>query len=454
MARPAAAICNIGRDIDNGPVSFVLIQVGILCAMSAFLDGLDTGSIGVAGPLIAESLELSRAHLGPIFSAALLGAMLGALTVGSLADRFGRRRMLILATTIFGVFTVATAFAASFQGLLLVRFLAGIGLGGATPCFITLTSEYAPKARRALATGLVWTAFPLGIVLGTFLNGYLLSAFNWHAVFLVGGALPLLVALAMAVWLPESIRFLIVKRPDAAATRRIAARLVPGLPANAIFTADAGERETGSPLRHLFREGRSLGTLLLWVVFLTSFGTASAIVLWAPSLMRDVGILPARAAVLMGCSGIGVLLGTAVAGKLVERFGAAAVLTPALLIGAISTAALAFLRSALTISGDLGIVGIAVGIAAAGTLTLAAMMYPTAIRSSGLGWSIGMGRFGQVLVPLLAALLMHAGWRLGEIYVAMAAALLIGAVCIVLLRWHTTYLRPAGPIAAWKETKA
>ena len=448
MVRPAAAVCNIGREIDEGPVSFVLIQVGILCAMSAFLDGLDTGSIGVAGPLLAASLKLSRAHLGPIFSAALLGAMLGALTVGSLADRFGRRRMLILATTIFGVFTIATAFAASFQGLLLVRFLAGIGLGGATPCFITLTSEYAPKARRALATGMVWTAFPLGIVLGTFLNGYLLSAFNWHAIFLVGGTVPLLVALAMAIWLPESLRFLIVKKPDAAVTRRTAARLVPGLAADVVLTVDAEEKETGSPLRHLFLEGRSLGTLLLWVVFLTSFGTASAVVLWAPSLMQGAGISMARAAVLMGFSGIGVLLGTAMAGKLVERFGAAAVLTPALLIGAISTAALAFLRSALAISGDLGIVGIAVGIAAAGTLTLGATIYPTAIRSSGLGWAIGMGRFGQVLVPLLAALLMHAGWRIGEIYVAMAAALLIGAVCIVLLRWHTPYLRASRSVAA------
>ena len=437
MARPAGAVCNISREIDDGPVSFLLIQVGILCAMAAFLDGLDTGSIGLAGPLIAESLKLSRAHLGPIFSASLLGAMLGALTMGSLADRFGRRRMLILATVIFGVFTCATGFAASFQSLLLVRFLAGIGLGGATPCFITLTSEYAPKARRALATSMVWTAFPLGIILGTFLNGYLLSAFNWHAIFLVGGTVPLLVALAMALWLPESIRFLIVKRPDAAAIRRIAARLVPGLPGNVIFTADAEEKAPGSPLRHLFLEGRSLGTLLLWVVFLTSFGTASAIVLWAPSLMRDDGIPLARAAVLLGFSGSGVVFGTAVAGKLVERFGVTTVLAPALIIGAISTATMAYVVSALLISIDLAVVGVSVGIAAAGTLALATTMYPTEIRSSGLGWAIGMGRFGQVLVPLLAALMIKTGWRLGEIYVAMGMALVIGTACILLLRWHT-----------------
>ena len=161
-------VINVNRLIDDGPVRPFQVFAISLCALVAFLDGADTQSIAVAAPIIADNLKLTRAALGPLFSAALLGAAIGALTFGPLGDRFGRKRMLVLATIIFGIFTLATALATSYESLLAIRFAAGIGLGGATPCFLALASEFSPGRRRAMVASLIWAAFPLGGSIGGF----------------------------------------------------------------------------------------------------------------------------------------------------------------------------------------------------------------------------------------------------------------------------------------------
>lgn len=197
MSGTSGDVIDVTRLIDDGPVTALLVRVAVPCGTVAFLVGLDTASINVAAPLIAEKLSLSKAHLDPIFSAALPGSLLGALSFGVLADQFGRKRMLVAATLTFGIFTFATARADSVPVLLLIRFLAGVGLGGATLCLITLASEYAPGSRRANVTSLIWTAFPFGVISGSFLNA--LSRFGWQSVFLVGGLFPLLVLLLLLV---------------------------------------------------------------------------------------------------------------------------------------------------------------------------------------------------------------------------------------------------------------
>jgi MFS family permease len=182
------SLINVSHLIDDGSVTRFQVLVIGLCSLVAFLDGLDSLSIAVAAPLIADSLGLAKSALGPIFSAALLGAMIGALTFGALGDRYGRKRILIAAVMVFAVFTFTTAHVTSYPTLLAARFAAGLGLGGATPCFIALASEYAPSRRRAMVASLIWAAFPLGGAIGGFLNAYILTHFGWQAIFLVGGS--------------------------------------------------------------------------------------------------------------------------------------------------------------------------------------------------------------------------------------------------------------------------
>ena len=434
MMSTADHVFDVTKAIDERPIGSLLIQVGVLCALGSFLDGLDSSSIGVAAPLIADQLRLSKAFLGPIFSAGLFGAMIGALSFGSLADRFGRKGMLAVAVLTFGMFTIATSVAGSYSGLLLIRFAAGLGLGGATPCFVALASEYAPKAQRASVAGLVITAFPAGIFGGSFLNAYILTHFGWHTIFLVGGTLPLLLFVVLVLWLPESIRFLILQNRKAAAIRRIVLRIDPSVPAGArAFSSEA--EIVGTPIRNLFSEGRAIETCLIWVSFLTVFGTSVAIFFWAPTVMRDHGIPLPRASMVLGLTSIGAIIASAVIGRLMKRFGSTVVLTASFVVGTIATAAIAYIASSLIlITVDLVFTGIFInGFGTTGMLAFAAARYPTPMRSTGVGWSISMGRLGQVLVPMLASLLLSLGWILDNIFMAVAVLLLLGAISLLIL---------------------
>jgi MFS family permease len=181
---------NVTQLIDDGPLSRFQIGVIVCCALVSALDGIDTQSIGVAAPFIADGLGIKIADFGPIFSAALLGATIGAATFGPLADRLGRKTLLMVAAVLFGVFTILTAFANSVPTLYAFRLLAGLGLGGATPCFIALTSEYTPARLRAALVTLMWSAFPLGAMLGGLLNSRLIEELGWRAIFYIGGVAP------------------------------------------------------------------------------------------------------------------------------------------------------------------------------------------------------------------------------------------------------------------------
>ncbi len=329
-----------------------------------------------------------------------------------------------------------------------MRFAAGIGLGGATPCFIALASEYAPQRRRAMIASLIWAGFPLGGTVGGFLNAYIVAHYGWPTIFLVGGVLPLLVAGALLIWLPESIRYLLAEDRDPEQARAIARRIVPAAPRNVRVVADE-ERLIGVPLKHLFSEGRAGATLLLWVPFIMAFATLATVVVWTPTLLRANGIAPSQAAVALGFHGIGALIGMASAGRLMERFGTLAVLVPAFVLGTVATGALGFAAtSVISTSVILGLIGVFVGMGASGAIALASLTYPTAIRSTGVGWAMGMGRFGQVIAPLLTSLMLASGFGPAKIFLVAAIAPLIAAVFIALLKWQTARPQIGATVAA------
>ena len=391
------------------------VRVAVLCSAVAFLDGFDSTSISIAAPLLTQQLHLAPAQLGVVFSSALLGATLGAIAFGRLADRFGRKRMLVISTLIFGLFTFGTAFATSLGGLLAIRFCAGIGLGGASPCFIALASEFAPKAHRERVTSFIWTAFALGTVIGTFISAYLVSVSGWQSIFLVGGVAPLVVLLALLVWLPESRQFL---------------RLRSGLP------AESGPADDGTSVRGLFTAGNGPATLLLWFAFWTAFGTMVAVFSFAPTIMRDHGIALSRAAVALGLSGIGSLIGSAVAGLLIERIGPTVVLTTAFALGAVATAFLGYAPGSLgTTAAVMASIGLLVGgISGAGLLAFAAVIYPTAMRSTGVGGAMGSARFGQVSMPLAISGMLTAGFNYGDAFMVLGCVLAAAALAVLLLQ--------------------
>jgi AAHS family 4-hydroxybenzoate transporter-like MFS transporter len=428
---------NVSRLIDDRPIGRLQITVIVLSALVNLLDGMDTQSIGVAAPFIASTLGLKVAEFGPVFSAALLGAALGAIGFGAIADKIGRKPLMIIAMLMIGVFTLLTAEATSFSMLLTLRFLAGIGLGGATPCFIALTSEYAPARNRAACVTLMWAGFPFGGMLGALTNSLLIPEFGWRAIFYLGGVLPLLVAVILIVALPESLKLLVTRRSDSPAARRILARMgVPNIAPDILLTVD-DDRLPGQPLRLVFTEGRGVGTLLLWVPFFMGFGILTVAILWTPSLLRLNGISPAATAFVAAFQGLGACIGQASAGKLVQRFGVIPTLVPAFVIGAAATAALGYGASSVGLASlFIFLNGVFMGLGGAGAIALAALIYPTAIRSTGVGLGMAMGRFGQMVGPLVAGGMLGAGWGAGPIMAWIGAGGLIAAVFIVLFkRW-------------------
>ena len=434
MTNEIGKTINITSLIDTGKITQFQVMVIALCAAVAFLDGIDSQSIAVGAPLIAAKLALPPGALGPIFSSALLGGTIGALTFGPLGDKFGRKGILTLATALFGVFTFLTAHVTSYENLLATRFLAGLGLGGATPCFISLACEYAPKRWRARVASLIWAAFPLGGISGGFLNAFILNTYGWETMFHLGGVLPLLVSGALLVWLPESLRFLIARNAATERVRRIVQRIRPDIEPVNNYVADE-EIVHGVPLARLFTDGRGLPTLLLWVSFFMSFGPLAITVFWLPQLLREYGIGVAQASLLISVHGIGALIGIASAGRLIERFGFLPVLLPAFLIGAAVTSSLGYAASSLPATVVvLFCAGCFVGMAASGSIALATLIYPTAIRSSGVGWSMGMGRLGQMFTPLAAAAMATAGLSGQSIFNVFGIAPLLGAAAVIALR--------------------
>jgi len=436
---------NVTALIDDRPIGGLQWLVFVLCALAALLDGADSQSIGVAGPLIAAQFGMTMGSFTPAFSVGLLGATIGALSFGGLGDRFGRKRMLIVAVLLLSTFTLLTATAQTFPELLAIRFLGGLGLGGATPCFITLCAEYAPRRRRAMLASVLWAAYPLGASLGGLLNATVIPALGWQAVFYIGGGLPLLVALLMVFLLPESLGYLVARDAASPSAMAIVRRLDSTLVGQAIRLVADAETVVGAGLRTLLTQGRATGTVLLWLIMFMAFGTTTVIVLLSPTLFKSSGLSLSTAALLVGLNNFVGIAGMASAGRLVERFGAL-VLVPAFGLGAATLAVMGLVASSAALSAIcMALLGVTVLLGASGGIALAAISYPTAIRSTGVGWAMGMGRFGQVCSPLLVGFMLRQGLGAQEILGVMSLLPVLAGVFVLV---RTLQARRLGPAVA------
>jgi MFS transporter, AAHS family, 4-hydroxybenzoate transporter len=442
----AERVLDVGALIETRPIGRAQWTVIGLCAFVAMLDGLDLQSIGLAAPAMIAQLHIAPPVFGFVFSAALAGLALGAFLLGPLADRVGRKRVLVGATFCFGVFTLATAYAGDLPQLLACRFLTGLGLGGAMPSFISLASEYVPKARRATVVSLLWAGFPLGGVIGGVLGSWIIPAYGWHSIFLVGGVLPILLSMILATILPESVSFLVAAGKPADRIGRTLRRIFPDL----AITADTRfelVRQTApkASVLHLFRSGRAAATVLLWISFFFAFMILVTNSSWSPILLRRVGIAPEHSALALALYNLGSLFGSATAGLLLGWFGVLRVLPPTLALGALAYAAVGWAAPSLdAVMMAEGLFGLLLGCASSGLIALSAITYPVAIRSTGVGWATGIGRLGSVTGPLVVGQLVGAQWNVPAIFAAAGGSVLIGAVACAAM----ALLPRTGPVEA------
>ncbi len=426
--------------IDRHPVGRYQIAILILCMLVAALDGFDTQAIGYTAPAIAEVIKLPMSQFGQVGSAGLVGAAIGALLFGPLADLLGRKWFMVIAVLVFAAFSFMTARAASLDHLLAYRFCAGLGLGGATPAFLAMGAELAPRRLRDVFVTVLFASFPAGGLIGSLTSAWVIPAFGWRAVFYIGTVAPLVVAVLLAIWLPESIRFLLARNIRMDDVRRTLDRIAPGeIPADARLMAASQGTARGVPVSHLFTGGRAIPTLLLWVPFFMVFMVLVTVTFWTPAVLRSVGFSLSAAALIVGLNNFGSVCASALSGWLVNRFGPFRILIPGFVLGG---AALAWFgqasSSVMTLSLASLLAGFFVGGTGTGLIAVAADMYPTAIRSTGIGWAMGMGRVGQFFGPVLTGVLVGYGIGVVGIFRAAAVPCFIGAAFLLLLMAATS----------------
>lgn len=425
---------NVSEVIDRQPMGRFQLQVIVLCCVVAVLDGFDTQCIGFLAPSMAVTLGIPVKAFGPVFAAGLFGYLIAALATGPVADRWGRKWPVVLATLTFAIFALLTARTTSLHNLLILRFLTGLGLGGAMPNIVALASEYAPRRLLAVVVASLFLGMPLGALLGSLISTVVIPVWGWQSVFYVGGVLPLVLSAVLVRSLPESVRFLTVRRSNLQSVSRIMGRISPdwrNAPDGPLVAVDPKPRHM--PVQALFTEGRAPGTILLWIPYFLNLLMLYFIVSWLPSLLWQAGMPVSAGVTAISLFSVGGIAGSIAEGRLINRWGAGAILAIefagcTLLIGSL---ALAPVTLAFTLAVTL-VLGFCSQGAQAGLNVLAASFYPTAIRSTGAGWALGVGRVGSIIGPLLGGLMVSRQWGLQRIFAAGAAIALCATLVMIL----------------------
>lgn len=436
-------ILNVTATIDNKRIGAFQLGVVTLCALVAMADGFDTQAIGFVAPLIAQEFNVPVASFGPVFGAGLLGLTIGALLFGPAADRFGRKNIVLFCTALFGIFAFATAWATSTPMLIALRLLTGIGLGGVMPNIITLTSEYSPARLRATMVSIMFCGFPLGAILGGLLSSKLVLIYGWKATFYAGGIIPLVLVPILAIWLPESIRYLASRDKNRTEAARIVKRMEPALDIDASTRFVVNEEQAvGSPVVQLFKGGRAMPTTLLWVIFFMNLLILYFLSSWLPTVLRQAGLPIERAIVATTLLYVGGMAGGVILAALIDRTSAYIVLGSAYIGAAVSIWALGSAGSNVTsIMSLVFVTGFCVIGAQLSINGMASAFYPTTLRSTGVGWALGIGRVGSIVGPTAGGILMAANLDTPSLFLISAIPAVIAASCIVFLK----FVKTAGP---------
>jgi MFS transporter, AAHS family, 4-hydroxybenzoate transporter len=420
--------------VDEGPIRSAQYTTALLCALLMFLDGFDTQAISYAAPLIAKEWNLSRQVLGPIFSSALVGLMIGYLVFSPLSDQLGRRRLIIAGTLGFALMTLLTVLTTGATELLVVRFLTGIGLGSVVPSAVALTSEYAPKRYRATFVLAIYCGFSLGFVAAGAATASLLPHYGWRSLFWLGAVAPLLLCVFLYLWLPESLDFLVRRGTDQQKTLDTLARIAPELATGQLrsctFTTDAVTK--GSPISSLFASGRGTGTVLLWIVFFLNLGTFYGLQSWLPSMLTGLNYPLDIVALATSLSTVGGILVAVVIGPAMDRIGPYRSLATLYLLGVVFVPlmGLALARAEWVLLLATFFAGVCVSGGQKSAVALATLFYPSTIRSTGVGWALGIGRLGGIGGPLLFGLLFSLHLTPSEVLYASATPMLISG-CVI-----------------------
>lgn len=443
---------NLREAIDTRPMVGYQWVVVWLCTLLNALDGYDVLAMAFTANAVTQEFGLTGSQLGVLLSAGLLGMAVGSLVLGPLADRFGRRPVLIAALVINAVGLFLSVTAGSVWLLGLWRVVTGLGVGGILASATVLTSEYANRSRRGMAVSIFTAGYGLGATLGGLGAAELIPSFGWRSVFLVGGLLTLVATAAVVALLPESVDYLSTGRGASAdrkarvVGRRLKLEDSAGVASAADSRSPGAERDMaravveepadgGKPRDTVFSQRYLVQSLLLWVsFFVIMFGFYFANT-WTPRLLVESGMSEQQGIVGGLLLTLGGTFGSLLYGLLTTRISekgvliAFVVLSSVFLVVFITTTSMALVAFASGV-----VVGMLVNGCIAGMYTLAPMTYEPHLRTTGVGWGIGIGRAGAILAPITVGALLDAGWTPVQLYIGVAAIMLLSALALLRLR--------------------
>ncbi|WP_168788210.1 MFS transporter [Paraburkholderia aromaticivorans] len=424
--------------IDGQRFSVFHSVLFVLCFLIVALDGFDTGAMGFIAPSLVQDWKVPRESLGPVLSAALVGAGIGALLVGPFADRIGRKAVLVASVFFFGALSCATALSNSMDALTAMRFLTGLGLGAAVPNAVTLMSEYVPARIRGFVVNAMFMGFAAGIALGGVLSAWLIPVFGWKSVLMTGGVAPLVLAAMLIPFLPESVKFMVANGRSRERVARILQRLAPQARLDGCTficeAKDPADTTRTSPVLQLLSKRYLLGTMMLWLSYFMCLTVFYLLTNWLPTLFKASGFTLHGSAMASSLFHVGGCVGILLAGWLMDRFSAIRLVA----FFYVLTAAIVFVIGRNVahdawLTALIAMTGVALSGAAASMAPLAAEFYPTTSRVTGVAWMLAIGRVGAVVGALGGAILMGLSWQFASIFSLLAMPSLVAAFALVVM---------------------
>jgi len=405
--------------------------VGLLfwCFLVMLMDGYDQTAVSFAAPAIIKAWHVARGGFGPVFGAGLFGTLVGSFVFGYLGDRLGRKKAIVCGGIFFGLLTFASVWVTSLHQLMLLRFLAGIGMGGVVPNAVALVAEYAPKRLRATWVTLMFSGFSIGAGSGGLVSSALIHRFGWPVMFVIGGGGSLIVALLLIFTLPESAKLLVVRQRSVDTVRSLVARLRPELklPADARFVPGEVQEKPRFALRLIFSDGLAAITPLLWIVFIANSMALYFLQNWLPVLIEGMGISMRSAGLITTMFSVGGVLGGLILCRFVDRHGVLAIIS----LPAIGFPVVALLGHGSTYTWLMFAVfaaGFCVVGAQYGLYAVAGMIYPTSFRSAGVGSAISVGKIGSVAGPVVGGMLLAMHLPVTQLFYAASLLFLVSTV--------------------------
>ncbi|MFV5590648.1 MFS transporter [Acinetobacter variabilis] len=427
-----ATTVNVNAVVDEAKFKPFHLKIVLWCVFVVIFDGYDLAINGVALPLLMQEWNMTAVQAGMLASTALAGMMFGAMLFGMLADKIGRKNVILICVTLFSGFTFWGGFASGPTEFGILRFIAGLGIGGVLPNLVALTSEYAPQKMRSTLVTTMFSGYAVGGIMAALLGAWFTPSFGWEIMFYIAG-IPLLMLPILYLYLPESLTFLVKKQQNEKASK-IVQQISPeqNVTASSQFVLNEVHAPDASIVA-LFKQGRSMSTLLFWCCFFMCLLMVYALGSWLPKLMMAAGYSLGNSLMFLMAMNIGAVVGTIGGGILADRFHLKPVIIGMFLLGAVSLVGLGFNSPQAVIY----LLVAAAGASAIGSSILlysfVAQYYPLAIRSTGIGCASAVGRVGAIVGPIIIGFLLGMELPHKMNFLAVAIPAIIGAISVAMI---------------------